>query len=44
VKKVVTELAACAPSAPAKASFTDSVKEAYWDASNPQNSVKVAGP
>ena len=43
VKKVVTEMAACAPSAPAKASFTDSVKDAYWDSTNPQNSVKVAG-
>lgn len=36
-------LAACAPSAPGIATFDDTDPEAYWTATNPTNSVKVAG-
>ncbi|HWI43688.1 MAG TPA: immune inhibitor A domain-containing protein [Nocardioides sp.] len=39
----VTTLEACAPSVPGVATFDDSNPTAYWDAANPQNSVKVAG-
>ncbi|HEY9409711.1 MAG TPA: immune inhibitor A domain-containing protein [Jiangellaceae bacterium] len=35
--------AACAPSSPAIATFDDSTVDTYWDAANPQSSVKVAG-
>ena len=42
-KKGYTTLEACAPSTPGVATFDDSDPEAYWTATNPQNSVKVAG-
>lgn len=39
----VQTLEACAPSVPGIATFDDSDPEAYWTATNPWNSVKVAG-
>jgi immune inhibitor A len=39
----VETLAACADSSAAMPTFDDSDPNAYWDAANPQNSVKVAG-
>jgi immune inhibitor A len=38
-----TTYEACAKDLAAKATFDDTNPDAYWDASNPQNSVKVAG-
>lgn len=38
-----TTLAACQASLPGVATFDDTSPDAYWDATNPQNSTKVAG-
>lgn len=42
-KATMETLAACAPASAAKPTFDDTNPDAYWDASNPWGSTKVAG-
>jgi immune inhibitor A len=43
VKKVVSVMEACAEANDGLPTFADTDPTRYWDATNPQNSVKVAG-